>query len=61
MGRGGAGGRRGPGSESPAGREESAVGPLGRAAPVDAGETAAAKVVGTGAVERVRLLRALVV
>lgn len=56
VGRGGPGGRRGPGSES-------AVGPWGRAAPVDAEASAAAAVavVGTWAVERGRLLMALVV
>lgn len=56
VGRGGPGGRRGPGSES-------AVGPWGRAAPVDAKTSAAAAVivVGTWAVERGRLLMALVV
>lgn len=53
VGRGGPGGRRGPGSES-------AVGPWGRAAPVDA-EASAAAVVGAWAVERGRLLMALVV
>lgn len=67
MGRGGPGGRRGPGSESPfpAVRKESLVGPWGRAAPVDgeasASASAAAAVVGTGAVERSHLPMALVV
>lgn len=57
VGRGGPGGRRGPGSESPlpAVRRESLVGPWGRAAPVDGEASAAAAVVGTGAVERSRL------
>lgn len=61
MGRGGPGGRRGPGSESafPAVGKESLVGPWGRAAPVDGEASAAA--VGTGAVERSRLPMALVV
>lgn len=63
MGRGGPGGRIDPGSESPfpAVRKESLVGPWGRAAPVDGEASAAEAVVGTGAVERSRLLAALVV
>lgn len=70
MGRGGPGGRRGPGSESPfpAVRRESLVGPWGGAAPVDgeasasaSASAAAAAVVGTGAVERSHLPMALVV
>ncbi len=63
MGRGGPGGRRGPGSESPfpAVRKESLVGPWGGAAPVDGETSAAAAVVGTGGVERSRLPMALVV
>lgn len=64
MGRGGPGGRSGPGSEPPfpAVRKESLVGPWGGAAPVDCEVSAAAVVVvGTGAVERSRLPMALVV
>lgn len=59
VGLGGPGGSRGPESESPADREESAVGPCGGAAPVDAKETE--MVTAAGAVERGRLLIALVV
>lgn len=63
MGRGGPGGRRGPGFESPspAVRKGSPVGTWGRAAPVDGEASAAVAVVGTGAVERSRLMMALVV
>lgn len=63
MGRGGPGGRIGPGSESPfpAVRKESLVGPWGGAAPMDGEASAVAAVVGTGAVERNRLPMALVV
>lgn len=64
VGRGGPGGRSGPGSESPfpAVRRESLVGPWGGAAPVDCRASAAAVVaVGAGAVEPSRLMVALVV
>lgn len=67
MDRGGPGGRRGPGSESPflSVRKGSLVGPWVGAAPVDGEASAAAAVaavvVGTGAVERNRLPMALVV
>ncbi|TNN83798.1 hypothetical protein EYF80_005974 [Liparis tanakae] len=65
-GRGGPGGGRGSGSEPPfpAVRRELPVGPWGRAAPVGGEASAAAApaaVVGAGAVERSRLLIALVV
>lgn len=63
MGRGGPGGRRGPGSESPflSARRELLVGPWVGAAAVDGEAPAAAVVVGIGAVERNRLPMALVV
>lgn len=63
MGCGSPGGRRGPGCEFPfpAVRKESLVGTWGRAAPVDDKASAAVVVVGAGAVDRSRLLMALVV
>lgn len=65
VGRGGPGGRSGPGSEPPfrGVRKRSLLGPGGGAAPVDCEVSAAAVVVvvGTGAVERSRLPMALVV